>query len=142
MRINAQEAPYPEALEKLVAQLTYRPGWIFRLEDYDRGQGSKGLTLVVTILGYDTYNVGRGETYRVIHLMPVPPAAYNERSWRRWLFDQVMLVEQHEAAEFFQIGDDRPYAPYHGDGNSPYTVFELSTTEESELGRHRTPKGS
>ncbi len=69
--------------------------------------------------------------------MPVPPAAYNERSWKRWLFEQILLVERHEAAEFFQVDGDRPFAPYHHDGNDPYIVFELSTEAESEAGRHR-----
>nr|ART39088.1 H513 [uncultured bacterium] len=115
----------------------YRPGWFFTLDDsYDRGQGSVGLTLNIVIKGYDTYNVEGGENYRVRHLMPVPPAAYNERSWKRWLFEQILLVERHEAAEFFQIGDDRPYAPYHHDGNDPYIVFELDT-EEGQEARHR-----
>ena len=66
--------------------------------------------------------------------MPVPPAAFDTRSWQRWLFDQLLLVEQHEAMEFFAIHDSpggehavRPFAPSHGPGNSPYTVLEYAT---------------
>ena len=76
-----------------------------------------------------------------MHYMPVPPAAFDRRSWRRWLFEQLLLVERHEACEFFrfeydtpnQIGTERlgtnhhverPYAPHHGPGNDPYIVFE------------------
>lgn len=135
--MNRQEAPYPEALKSLVERLKYRPDWDFLLTDTDRGQESKGLTLIITIRGYDTYNIEGGENYRVHHFMIVPPASYNERSWKRWLFEQILLVERHEAAEFFQIDSDRPYAPYHHDGNDPYIVFELSDKKELESGRHR-----
>jgi hypothetical protein len=119
-----QTAPFPDALRRLVANLRYRPGWAFSLGSVDRGQGSAGLTFVVTSLGYDTYNPERGETYRVRHYFPVPPAAYNERSWRRWLLDRLVEVE-------------RPYAPQHGPGNDPYIVFE----QGSDVERRTTSRG-
>jgi hypothetical protein len=122
-----QQAPDPEILVDLVSRLAYRPGWAFHLGDIDRGQGSEGLTLDIVTCGYDSYYPDRGETYRVHHFMPVPPAAYDERSWRRWLFEQCLLVERHEACEFFQIDGVRPYAPHHGPGNDPYIVFELGS---------------
>ena len=129
--MNRNEAPYPDALASLVSRTMYRPGWCVTLEDVDRGQGSKGLTLVVLTRGYNSYNLDDGETYRVRHYMPVPPAAYNEQSWRRWLFNQLMLVEVHECCEFFRIDGQRPYAPHHGPGNDPYVVFERGTDEEA-----------
>ena len=129
-----QAAPYPDLLAALVRRLHYRPGWTFRLVDHDRGQGSEGLTLVITTLGYDSYHPEWGEHYRVNHYMPVPPAAFDERSWQRWLFDQLLLVERHECMEFFVLcsepgGEDhvRPYAPSHGPGNDPYIVREIGT---------------
>jgi hypothetical protein len=130
---NAQTAPYPQELADLVESCAYRPGWRACLTptDFDRGQGSVGLTLVITTKGYDTYHPERGETYCVNHYFPVPPAAYDQRSWRRWLFEQFRLVEGHEAAEFFQVGGQRPYAPNHGPGRDPYTVHELGTDEDA-----------
>lgn len=125
-----QIAPYPELLAKLVKNVEYRPGWLFALEDVDRGQGSEGLTLSIYTQGYNTYHPERGETYRVVHYFPVPPAAYDERSWRRWIFDRLLEVERHEAAEFFQISGERPYAPHHGPGNDPYIIFEHGTDED------------
>ncbi|HET7486822.1 MAG TPA: hypothetical protein VFJ85_02770 [Acidimicrobiales bacterium] len=162
-----QVAPRPDALFELVGMVSYRPGWTFRLDDIDRGQGSEGLTLVITTCGYDSYHPDRGENYRVHttcgydsyhpdrgenyrvhHYMPVPPAAYDRRSWRRWLFEQLLLVERHEAMEFFRFEWDevvegreiyldqtirhveRPYAPHHGPGNDPYIVFDLGTDED------------
>lgn len=122
-----QVAPDPEILHDLVEQLTYKPGWTFTLVDMDRGQGSEGLTLDIVTLGYNSYRPEWGETYRVHHLMPVPPAAFDERAWRRWLLEQLLLVESHECCEFFQVAGDRPYAPSHGPGNDPYLVRELGT---------------
>jgi hypothetical protein len=129
-----QEAPYPDALQRLVERLSYRPGWIFELKPLDRGQGSKGLTLVITTKGYNSYHHDRGTTYRVQHYMPIPPAAFNERSWQRWLFEQLLLVERHECMEFFTLHDSpgsehfvKPYAPSHGPGNDPYIVRETGT---------------
>lgn len=122
-----QQAPVPRVLHDLVERLTYRPGWTFRLDNIDRGQGSFGLTLDIITCGYDSYHPERGATYRVHHYMPVPPAAYDERSWRRWLLEQLLLVERHEACEFFAIDGKRPYAPHHGPGNDPYIVFEHGT---------------
>lgn len=143
-----QLAPEPTVLFELVGQLGYRPGWTFALKDHDRGQGSQGLTLIITTLGYNAYHVEEGEHYRVNHFMPVPPAAYDARSWRRWLLEQCMLVDRHEACEFFRIerhGEfhladgtptdtliDRPYAPSHGPGNDPYLIREVGTQEDRE----------
>jgi len=129
-----QAAPYPDALAHLVGCLEYRPGWKFTLTNLDRGQGSQGLTLVITTLGYDSRHPDRGETYKVNHYMLVPPAAYDVRSWRHWLFEQLLLVERHEAMEFFALHDSpgsehavRPYSPSHGPGNDPYLVREAGT---------------
>lgn len=125
--LMTQTAYWPAELAALVAEVEYRPGWEFRLAHTDRGQGSEGLTLIITTLGYNTYHVDRGETYRVNHYMPVPPAAYNAASWRMWLFEQILLVEKHEAMEFFQVAGERPYAPNHGFGWDPYLITEVAT---------------
>jgi hypothetical protein len=123
METMRQEAPYPHELADLVSKLTYRPGWKFRLEDVDRGQGSKGLTLVILTKGYDSYHPERGDGYRVYHYMLVPPASYDRRSWENWLFEQLLLVEKHECMEFFTIDGKKPKAPAHGPGNDPYLVL-------------------
>lgn len=129
-KVNRQEAPDPQPLRDLLASLSYKDGWRFELADTDRGQGSKGLTLQIIATVPDSYNPDR--KLRVWHYMPVPPAAYDLRSWQRWLLDQVLLVEQHEAMEFFQIGDRRPYAPNHGPGRNPYTIHELGIIADAE----------
>ena len=123
-----QVAPYPHELADLVSKLGYKEHWRVWLEDVDRGQGSKGLTLVIQRYGPDSYNTGR--ILPVNHYMLVPPASFNRRSWQMWLFEQFLLVERHEAAEFFVIDGHRPYAPLHGPGNDPYLIAELATDEE------------
>lgn len=128
---NIQVAPFPRELEDLVSKCQVNPGWTVDLWDLDRGQGSKGLTLVITTQGYDSYHPDRGETYRVRHYFPVPPAAYVRSSWQRWLFDRYLDVQIHEGMEFFVIDGKRPYAPHHGDGEDPYTIFERGTTEQA-----------
>lgn len=122
MKSMTQIADYPEALASLVSRLEYRSGWRFSLEDVDRGQGSLGLTFCAVGQYPDSYNPET--TIRVMHYFPVPPAAYNEQSWRRWLFERILEIERHEAAEFFKIDGSRPYAPHHGPGHDPYVVFE------------------
>lgn len=123
--IMRQEAPWPQALVELVGKLRYRPGWYFTLNDIDRGQGSHGLTLIINVHTVNSYD--QTQTLRVAHYMPVPLAAYDERSWRRWLFEQCLLVDRHEACEFFVLDGQRPYAPSHGPGNDPYLVREVGT---------------
>lgn len=129
-----QTAPHPVELEHLVAELHYKPGWTFTLEDLDRGQGSEGLTLDIitgsyTENGYDgELDAYHPERPRPVHFyMPVPPAAFDRRSWKRWLFDQIELVERHERMEWFRLGAAHPYSPNHGPGNDPYIVAELTT---------------
>jgi hypothetical protein len=126
----AQVAPYPIVLEQLVQATSYRRNWRFSLEDLDRDQGSKGLTLIIRVTCDDSYNQDRQRT--VLHYMPVPPAAYRKRDWRRWLFDQIVLVETHEACEFFEVDGKKPFAPNHGDGRNPYTVVQVGTVKDVE----------
>lgn len=139
-----QQAPYPDLLAELVGAVRYKAGWRFSLVDIDRGQNSYGLTLIINITGPNSYHPTN--TISVNHYMIVPPAAYDLRSWRRWLFDQILLVERHEAMEWFQFayeGDflatdgahsdeyvERPYAPSHGPGNDPYLIREVGTEED------------
>ena len=133
-----QTAPDPQPLRYLVDRLVYRPGYRFELiDDYDRGQGSAGLTLIINITGPNSYPPH--ERLSVNHLFPVPPAAYDHRSWRRWLFDRLGDVDTHERCEWFGVADSpgswhivKPYAPSHGPGNDPYLIREVGTIEDVE----------
>lgn len=132
-----QTALYPEALAEVVARTSYRPGWTIWLQDAPRDRApdgkvlTRGLTLVVQTLGYNSYRVSDGETYLVNHYFIVPAATYDERAWTRWLFDQLVLVETHEAMEFFKVGKHRPFAPNHGPGRNPYSILERGTEQDA-----------
>ena len=129
-----QRAPYPQILAKLVSGLAYKKDWRFKLQDRDRGQGSEGLTLLIQITVPDSYypDPGHDEHITVNHFMIVPPAAFDEQSWTRWLLEQILLVEQHEACEFFMIDGHRRYAPHHGPGHNPYTIFDQGTADDAQ----------
>jgi hypothetical protein len=112
-----QLAPYPVELLDLVSKCTLNPGWSVKLEVIDRGQGSKGLTLII-----HAWHPERGEIYGVLHYFIVPAASYNRRSWQRWLWDRYVDVLRHEGGEFFVIDGKRPFNPNHDDGNDPYVL--------------------
>jgi hypothetical protein len=46
---------------------------------------------------------------------------------RRWLFDQIGLVELHERMEFFKIDGEPASPPAHGPGNDPYLLLEYGS---------------
>lgn len=132
-----QEAPWPTELASLVARLEYRRGWTFGLADIDRGQGSRGLTLIVQAEVADTNRPER--TIGVNHYFIVPAASYDVRAWLRWLLDRLLDVEQHEACEYFKLHDTpesahvtRPFAPNHGPGRDPYQILETGSIADAE----------
>lgn len=121
-----QTAPWPDDLERLVQGLRHRPTWSTTLVDnYDRGQGCIGLTVVVYITEPDAYHPEQQRS--VIHLFPVPAAAYDYRSWRHWLLIQLNSISFHEDMEQFTIDGEKPYAPSHGPGSDPYILREIGT---------------
>jgi len=121
--------PYPTELAELVQNTTYLKNWEVALHNgYERDKGSYGLTLIITTATVNSYDQERH--IRVNHLFPVPPATYNRQNWQRWLFEQFVKVELHEAMEFFTVAGEKPYAPNHGPGNDPYTIHEISTADE------------
>jgi hypothetical protein len=148
-----QVAPYPQALADLVGKLSYREhlGWKVWLDDDlqrdkpGRHSGeSRGMTLIVQRVGPNTYHPD--QVMAVNHYFPVPPATFTENSWRRWLFDRLGDVDDHERMEDFTLvehGDwinvhgehvtervTRPYAPVHKPGVNPYVVHELTSPED------------
>lgn len=130
---NRQVAPDPTILASLVSRLTYKPGWTFELKELDREQGSQGLTLCIAATVDDSFGT---EPIHILHLMPVMPAAYDEETWARWLLDQIILVEQHEAMEFFRIDGNNTFMPEHAPGRNPYTIAEVKTHEQAHSPAH------
>jgi hypothetical protein len=120
-----QSAPYPHELADLVKRARFRPGYEVWLEDRDRGQGSRGLTLVVLTAEVDTYHPDAPRPVHHYHI--VPAASYNRESWQAWLFERLSDVSRHEDMEWFRLAADdgsehRPYAPIHAPGWDPYLI--------------------
>lgn len=129
--VMRQEASWPFELEDLVLRTQYRPGWDFWLTktDYDRGQDSIGLTLIIAAKTINSYD--HDISMIVNHLFIVPAASYDRDSWQRWLLEQCLLVERHEACEFFTIDGVKPYAPNHGEGRDPYVIHDYATEKQA-----------
>lgn len=105
-------------LRDLVHRATCKPGWMFALLNED-----KALRLVIAVTGPDAADPDFDITVR--HFFPVPTATYNERAWRRWVFECCCGVENHELGEWFRVDGERPFAPLHGPGENPYLVHEF-----------------
>lgn len=109
-----------EVLADLVSRVRCKTGWSFRIV---KENGAK--RLVITVVGYDSSQPSCQAPMTVSHFFPVPEATYNEKSWRRWIFERCRGVENHELGEWFRVGDERPFQPLHGPGEDPYTVHEF-----------------
>jgi hypothetical protein len=146
-----QTCAYPTFLHDLVTRCSYK-GWSIVLEeDLDRGQGSKGTTLVITSCTEDSYAEPPGDEAETVcgrshpslinvrHFFIVPAGAYDEFEWRRWLFDCCVAVELHEAMEMFKIDGTRPYAPHHGPGRNPYILHERGSDEQANTDQRGNP---
>jgi hypothetical protein len=114
-----------DILASLVERVKCKRGWTFRLVDEERvvyWAGSIALRLIITVPGFDANHPDN--PLAVSHLFPVPTATYNEKTWRRWIFECCRGVENHELGEWFKVGEERPFAPLHGPGENPYMVHE------------------
>lgn len=108
-----------DLLARIVNETKCKPGWSFRL--HDEGGAKR---LVIQIAGVNNYD--HSEPFVVNHYHAVPITTYNEKSWRRWIFEQCIRTMNHELGESLRFGEDevRPFAPMHGPGEDPYTVHE------------------
>lgn len=111
-----------DVLAALLPRIKCKPGWSFRLRMSNDDIYPK---LVITVPGYDSSRPDDKIPMTVAHFYPVPEATYNEKTWRRWVFERCRGVENHELGEWFRDGAERPFAPLHGPGEDPYTVHEF-----------------
>lgn len=113
-------------LERIIEETKCKPGWHFFLLDED---GAK--RLIIQIAGVNNYD--HSKPFTVNHAHPVPTTTYNEKSWRRWIFEQCIRTMNHELGESLRFGVDevRPFAPMHGPGEDPYTVHEWRSESDA-----------
>jgi hypothetical protein len=109
-----------DILRQLVEKVTCKLDWEFGLEESEE----EGLRLTILVPVYDSY-YPKPRFIRVRNYFPVPTATYNEKTWRRWIFECCRGVENHELGEWFKVDGYRPFAPLHGPGEDPYTVHEF-----------------
>jgi hypothetical protein len=128
---NRQVGPDDAAdiLADVVAQTTYKPGWTFELREVERGQGSEGLTLLISATVPDSCNEGAQVGF--CHLFPVLPAAYNREAWTGWVLECISMVERHEALEWFRVNGEQVFFPSHAPGDNPYATYRVRTTEQA-----------
>lgn len=125
-----------DLLRAIVASTKCKPGWSFALAN-DGG----AMRLVISL---DTNNNYCSEDdYHIKHYHPVPIATYNERTWRRWIFEKCLATMNHELGEALRFGPDevRPFVPMHGPGEDPYTIHEWRSEEDArtnQRGKLRT----
>lgn len=113
-----------DALSGVVDEVAYKPGWRVWLEDMARPTehlaGSEGLTLCIAADLPDSTKPGAMTL--AAHWMAVPPTSWRRDAWIRWVFDQLLLVETHEAMEFYSVAGHKVFFPSHGPGRNPYEV--------------------
>jgi hypothetical protein len=121
--MTAVALPWAESdhteLEQLLADVTYRPGWTWALDDFGAGP-----LLHVTLLTVDSRSPGTQKQFT--HRIPAPLYVWDRAQWRRWLLDTLIAIETHEACEWFVEAGTRPFDPHHPDARTPYTVVDRS----------------
>lgn len=93
-------------VEQLLPELTYKEGWIFTVQQ-NSFTGDEMLLITVPTVDPKTK---RGVL--ISHPKPIPPIDYPLDFWKRWLLEQIIEVERHEACEFFKLGDEYPFHPH------------------------------
>ena len=116
-----------DILRKLVAEVKYKPGYKFRIIEEDGA-----LRLVISDM-YCKNAYNPDESFPLSHYHPVPIATYNEKTWKRWIYEQCRRVENHEIGEWLRWGEERPFAPLHGPGEDPYTVHEYRDESDARV---------
>lgn len=111
------DTPRPAGLDPagLVAAVTYKPGWAFRIG----GPGNRFLCVHAS-----TPDSLQPERSRSTQHMFELPEVDTPRAFYRWVLDRLLLAEFHEACEFFDVDGLRPYFPNHQDEGSPYELVE------------------
>lgn len=100
-------------IDRWVAELGYRPGWRFKLG----GPGGRWLCMFAT-----TTDTVKPNQMRTTQFMFEVPDVADEREFARWAFARLLDAERHEAAEWFRLGERRPFWPDHE--NAPYAHTE------------------
>jgi hypothetical protein len=103
-------------LDSLVASLSYKPGWTFKKA------GPRGRFLCVYAYTVDSSDHHRKRFTQ--HQFEIPDGLADRKAFARWVFDRLLLIEQHECGEFLHLGRERPFMPHHQGLGDPYERVE------------------
>ncbi len=113
----------------IINNLTYKENWSFSIGSYASWQ--KILKIQLNVRDSNP-PIRKGMTTQVLvdHQFPIPPYFMTHEEAERWILDCTILVEQHEACEFFRIGERAPFYPNHDIGGHPYRITRRVNAEE------------
>jgi hypothetical protein len=97
-------------------RLAYKPGWSFKI-----GGPLNGF-LCVFATTPDSWHPEQNRCTQ--HMFRLPDPMPDRRAFARWVFDCLLLCEQHEAGEFFRIDGLAPFYPHHQEEGDPYERVE------------------
>lgn len=118
-------------LERIVKSVNYKmPGWMIYLGGDN--EGNDWLTLHIVSFTPDSYQDGN-EMVRVNHSFLVPPATYNERTWKAWILERYMDVWRHETGELLEFDGIKEFAPHHGNHENPYITWHIGDREDTRV---------
>lgn len=119
----------PENLDRIVKSITYMPGWMVYI-GHDNESGMHP-TLHIVSDTPDSYHPE--QRMRVNHSFLIPPATYNDRTWKAWILECYLKVWRHETGEFLQFDGVREFAPHHGNGEDPYMTWHVGDLEDTQV---------
>lgn len=96
-----QDGLNEEPLRDILRKFTYKPDWSFTIRD--------GM-LIIKTFAPDTDDMK--SIVPVSTVASIPRFVRAEFPWDRWLLDQIMSVEDHEAREFFKIDGVKVFDPH------------------------------
>ena len=99
----------------VVPTLTYKSGWRFKIG----GPLSGSMCVYAT-----TVDSGHRDRQRTTQHQFVFVEGQTRPEFVRWVFDCLLLCEQHETGEFFEVGGVAPMFPHHQDEGSPYDIVD------------------
>lgn len=121
--------PTYDILRKVVREASCFSNWSLRVEDESKHIDVEYPRLVIRIEGENNYTHA---PYIVDHYHPAPSGVtYNEKTWRRWVYDQCLRTMNHEIGEALVFNGERPFAPMHGPGEDPYTIHEIRSEADA-----------
>lgn len=100
----------------LVASLSYKPGWKFKL--------GGPLNRYLCVFATTPDSLAPERTRCTQHMFELPAPVMERREFARWAFACLLKAEMHELGEFLAVDGFRPFFPHHQDEGDPYVWVE------------------